>query len=226
MSQTLTQPVQPTVESPPSRRLTRARWRDPRLWMGLLLVAASVLVGTRLLAEADNTVGVWAVRHDIGAGAPLTPSALVVRQVRFTDATTADNYLLASRPLPDGVVVGSDLAAGELLAQSALSQGGGAAFELPVVVDAAGAPEELRVGNIVDVWVAPEDALTGGKTEAEQVLSAVPVVGTSRSVGPLGEAATRQVLLGIGEKTAADLGSILRATSSGSVVLVRHGSGR
>ena len=38
----------------------RPAWRDPRLWIGVVLVAASVVAGARLLAAADDTVQVWA----------------------------------------------------------------------------------------------------------------------------------------------------------------------
>ncbi|MGH3355437.1 MAG: hypothetical protein ACRDOJ_06035, partial [Nocardioidaceae bacterium] len=89
------------ADSPPSRRLTGTRWRDPRLWVGLMLVAASVVVGARLLAASDDTVGVWAVGRDIGEGARLTPAALVVQRVRFTDSETAGRYLSSADPLPD-----------------------------------------------------------------------------------------------------------------------------
>ncbi|MGH3354752.1 MAG: hypothetical protein ACRDOJ_02580, partial [Nocardioidaceae bacterium] len=117
------------------------------------------------------------------------------------------------------------LGAGELLARAAFGPGAGAAFELPVVVGAAGAPEDLGVGDVVDVWVAAE-SVAGVDTTAELVLSAVPVVGTARGSGPLGEAATRQVLLGLDEGAGSGLGDVVGEISTGSVVLVRHGAGR
>jgi hypothetical protein len=190
-----------------------------------VLVAASVLVGARLLAAADDTVGVWVVAREVGAGAPLTRDALAVQQVRFTDAATTRSYLPASEPVPAGAVVSRDLAAGELLARAVIGVREGTAFELPVVVGAAGAPEDLHVGDIVDVWVAPPVG-SGSAAPATQALTAVPVVGAARSSGPFGEAATRQVLLGLGEDTVARLGPMLGRMSSGAVVLVRHGAGR
>ena len=36
-------------------------WRDPRLWIGVAIVAVSVVVGSRLLAAADDSVAVWAL---------------------------------------------------------------------------------------------------------------------------------------------------------------------
>jgi hypothetical protein len=213
------------LESPTAQRLGLRRWRDPRLWVGLVLMASSVLVGARVLAAADDTVGVWAAARDVGAGAPLTPDSLVVQQVRFADPATSRRYLLAGDPLPAGAVAGHDVLAGELLTRGALGAQPGTAFELPVVVGSAGAPEDLRVGDVVDVWVGPQPG-SGNDTPAQRMLTAVPVVGAVRSAGPFGEAASRQVLLGLDDATAAGLGPLLGEMSSGSVVLVRHGYGR
>ena len=38
-----------------------ARVGDPRLWVGVAIVAVCVVAGARLLAAADDTVAVWAV---------------------------------------------------------------------------------------------------------------------------------------------------------------------
>ena len=53
---------------PPPTRHRRPGWRDPRILVGLVIVAASVLVGVKVLAAADDSVGVWAVRKDLPAG--------------------------------------------------------------------------------------------------------------------------------------------------------------
>jgi hypothetical protein len=215
----------PTPESPPAQRLTLRRWRDPRLWVGLVLVASSVLVGARLLAAADDTVGVWAATRDVTAGAPLTRDAVAVRQVRFADPETAAAYLGAAHPLPVGAVMGRDVSAGELLTSTAIAEQRGTALELPVVVGPAGASEDLVVGDVVDVWVGPP-AGAGLDSPAQRMLTEVPVVGAARSSGPFGEAATRQVVLGIDEGAMDALGPLLGEISSGSVVLVRHGLAR
>ncbi len=51
----------------------------------LLLVAASVVVGARLMAAADDTVGVWVLSRDLPAGATVEEGDLTRRQVRFPD---------------------------------------------------------------------------------------------------------------------------------------------
>lgn len=218
-------PPATTPDSPAAQRLTLRRWRDPRLWVGLVLVAASVVVGGRVLAGADDTVGVWALARDVGAGTPLTGDALVVRQVRFSDPEVLASYLRAVRPVPSGAVLAHDVSAGELLARASIAGQQATAFEIPVVVDSAGAPDDLDVGDVVDVWVGPA-AGSGSDADARRMLTGVPVVGTVRATGPFGDAATRQVLLGIDRVAAARLGPLLGEMSSGSVVLVRHGDAR
>lgn len=218
----------PVPESPPARRLDRRRWKDPRLWVGLLLVAGSVLVGARLLASADDTVDVWVLTEDVPAGRPLDLGTLQLDQVHFADADRSQQYLLGPQPPPESAVAAHDLAAGELLARSAVGAEGDAdVSHLPVVVGASGAPADLGPGDVVDVWVVPAPSADGGTGPATRVLEQVSVVSADRSSGPLGEAATRQVLLGLdggadGSETSG-LGDLLTAVSTGSVVLIRSG---
>ncbi|HRK48490.1 MAG TPA: hypothetical protein PK324_22875, partial [Nocardioides sp.] len=58
----------PGVDVPSAVRGHRSGWRDPRLWVGVVLVAVSVVVGSRTLAAADDTVQVWAAAADLGVG--------------------------------------------------------------------------------------------------------------------------------------------------------------
>lgn len=211
-------------DSPPADRLVVRRWRDPRLWVGLVLVAASVLVGSRLLAAADDTVGVWALTRDVPAGAPLTADVLAVRQVRFGDDATEAGYLPAARPPGPRAVARRDLAAGELLARAAVGRPARSAVELPVVVGPGGAPDDLQVGDVVDVWVGPPPG-SGSTAPAARMLTAVSVVRAAHTSGPLGEAAERQVLLGLDAAERPALGPLLGRLAGGSVVLVRHGGG-
>ena len=68
---------------------------------GIALVAASVLVGARLLGGADDTVEVWSAGADLAAGQPVTEADLVARRVRFGDEADGDRYLRVGDRLPD-----------------------------------------------------------------------------------------------------------------------------
>src|SRR3954451_1927034 len=91
----------PDTATPRAQRSRRPGWRNPRLILGLLLVAASVVVGARLRAAADDTVGVWVLARDLPAGATIDSGDLQRRQVRFPDAETADGYVAADDALPE-----------------------------------------------------------------------------------------------------------------------------
>ena len=67
----------------------------------LALVAASVVVGARVLAQADEATVVWAAAADLPAGQQLAEEDLVATRVRFLDAADAQRYLAAGQPLPD-----------------------------------------------------------------------------------------------------------------------------
>jgi hypothetical protein len=92
------------VDSPWARRLRQARWRDPRLLLGVLLVLVSVIAGARLLAAADDYVLVWAAKRDLPVGAALEQPDLQARAVRFRDQGDANRYLSAEQPLAGSVL--------------------------------------------------------------------------------------------------------------------------
>ena len=125
--------------SPPAQRLQRHRWRDPRLWLGVVLVLVSVLAGATLFARADDTVAVWAADSDLHAGMPLTSDELHSTRVHFADSSDVARYLRASEPIPPGAVAARDVAAGELVAISAVSTSGASPDRLPLAVELGGA---------------------------------------------------------------------------------------
>ena len=84
----------------PATRATRPGWRDPRLWIGVAIVAVSVVAGAQLLAAADDSVAVWSTTGDLAVGAEVTAGDLESRQVRFVDAADLDRYVAADQPLP------------------------------------------------------------------------------------------------------------------------------
>src|ERR1700712_4092811 len=117
--------------APKAQRSRQPGWRNPRLLLGLLLVAASVVVGARLMAAADDTVGVWAVARDLPAGATLESDDVQRRQVRFPDAATADGYLAASDDLPSAATLNRPVAAGGAGAHRRRGRRGSARLQQP-----------------------------------------------------------------------------------------------
>ena len=108
----------------PAQRVRRPGWRDPRLWVGVVLVAGSVVAGSRLLAAADDTVQVWAASSDLGAGARLTEEDLVAARVRFADESTLAGYFTVDDELPADLELVHGVRAGELLPRAAVGSAG------------------------------------------------------------------------------------------------------
>lgn len=218
-------PTRAEADVPRATRSRRPGWRNPRLLLGIVMVAGSVVLGARLLAAADDTVGVWAVARDLPAGATLGQGDLERRQIRFPDSGTADGYLAATDDLPDGATLNRPVSAGELLPRSALAEEAGADLvEVPISVASDDLPATVRQGSVVDVWVAPKVAAVGGaKVKAVPVLTDVVVVAVPRTSDTLAPQTTRQVIVGVPAVRSDDLGAALGGISDGRVVIARKG---
>lgn len=209
--------------SPPAQRLARPSWRDPRLALGAAIVAVSVLLGAQLLAGADDTVPVWSADRDLAAGTEVTSDLLRRAEVRFDSAELAGRYLPADAPVPSGLVVARDVAAGELVPRTALGEAEvDEVAELPISVAADAVPTGLGPGALVDVWVTPTPA-TEDAGRAVRVLESVPVVAAPRNDSALGPSSTRQVVVGVPGEDEETLARALARLAAGTAVLVRRG---
>src|SRR5690554_501348 len=75
-----------SLPAPPANRLRRPSWRDPRLVVGLLLVAVSVAAGSWVVTSAQAATPVWVTRDTLTPGAAVTSQHLEVASVRLTAA--------------------------------------------------------------------------------------------------------------------------------------------
>lgn len=157
------------TETTTVRRMRRPGWRDPRLGVGVLLVAVSVGVGAWAVDQAAGTTQVWAAADVVTPGERLADAGLEVVEVNVGAA--GDHYLLAEGDIPEDLVATRLVGAGELVPIAAT----GTATEedlRPVVVPVASAlPSGLGAGSTVDLWQAPR-TLPGDRTEE----AAAPVV--------------------------------------------------
>lgn len=231
MTSLLDRPTATEGAAPPeARRSRRPGWRNPRLVLGLLLVAAAVVAGARVVAAADDTVPVWAAVEALPAGAEVAPEDLERRDVRFPDAETAAAYLSAARPLAPGSRVDRPVAAGDLLPRSAVAAAPDEALvEVPISVGLDELPATVLQGSVVDVWVTPDPAAGGQRAadategEAQRVLDDVEVVAVPGLEDGLAPSQTRQVILGVPEARADELAPALGALATGRVVVARTG---
>jgi hypothetical protein len=180
------------------------------LWIGLLIVAGSVVLGARLLAAADESVQVWAVVDDHGAGSPVSSDDVVAVRVRFADDADLDRYLPADDPLPDGIVLARAIGGGELLPRAAIDTDPDAdTVQVPLDLEPSRVPPSVDAGSVVDVWIGGTGAR--GKRAGEVALSSVTVVAAPPVEESFAVTGTRQLVLAVDE---ADVTPFLTALDS------------
>jgi hypothetical protein len=204
------------LPAPNAQRLRKPSWRDPRLAVGIGLVLVSVVLGSRVVAAADDTEPVWAAARTLTPGDPIGADDVVVVDVRLPDG--ASRYWSAGSEVPDDLVALRTVGAGELLPRS----GVGAVADVdvrPVGIPVDGTlPAGLGKGSRVDVWVAqPDPDRAGGFTEPERLVDAAEVAEVSEGGGALGSGGvtTVQVLV-----TEDQLPLALGALANGAAVSV------
>jgi hypothetical protein len=204
------------LPAPVATRLARPRWLDVRLVTGVLLVLGSVVVGARVVAAADDTYDVWAVRGDLGALTTLTADDLEPVPVRLDDH--AARYL-GTATSPAGRVLTRPVEAGELLPASALVDAASADLRRVVLEVERVSTAGLQRGRVVDVYAVPAAAPGQDAEPPELVIEAVTVDEVSTSGGGLASGgATLGVTLLVDAEHVPDL---LAAEEGGRVVLVQ-----
>ncbi|QCB93175.1 hypothetical protein [Cellulomonas shaoxiangyii] len=208
------------LPAPAAVRLRRPGWRDPRLLVGLVLIAASVALGSWAVGTAQRTVPVWVARDALTPGDALRTGDLVVADVRLGAA--AGGYLRADTGLPQDSVVLRTVGAGELVPVA--SVGAADALEVrPVAVPlSAPASRGLVPGASVDVWWTPAgaDAVEDGGEAAEgagprQLAGGLTVAEVSAPDGAFGSGGARSVHLLV---PVDDLPAVLAALAGDGVV--------
>lgn len=190
-------------------------------------MAASMVLGGRVLAALDDRVLVWQVESPARAGSSMSGVDVRAVPVRFDDADTEAAYLSAEQPVPPDAVVARPLAAGQLLAVAdVVPADGRAAAQLPLDVPAGSLPLDLAVGDRVDVWVVPGLADADGaavipgqpvRGEAVRVLRDVRVTAVSPPGTTVGD--TRQLVVDILDADGLD--AVIGQLAAGSPVAVR-----
>ena len=218
---------------PSATRSATPGWRDTRLWVGLLIVTVSVVVGGRLLAAADDTVEVWAAAADAGPGARLTKDDLVARRVRFGDAASLAEYLAVAEPLPEELRLVRGVGAGELVPRGAVSTDDRTddTVELPVAVEADQVPTSVHAGSVVDVYLLGGGVVGGvarggrgaGIEPGTPVLREATVVDAPSVDVEFGQATgRRQLVLVVPQAAAATYFAAMAATESPALTVVRR----
>src|SRR5699024_11876138 len=96
----------------PTPRVRRPSWRDPRLGVGVLLVAGSVALGSWTVSRADDTVTVYTTATVLSPGDQVDDEDLVATQVQVP--ALAEPYLTPGEEPATGLVLRSEEHTSEL----------------------------------------------------------------------------------------------------------------
>ena len=220
---------QPGLDVPAALRGQRPAWRDPRLWIGIVLVAASVVVGARVLAAADDTVQVWSAARDLGAGQRVEADDLVAQRVRFADTDALDGYFTVDDELPADLELTRSVAAGELLPRAAVGTPDETGLvEVPVAVEPELVPPSVAPGDVVDVYVvapisADADADRPRRCPRGPALAGATVVDAPELASSFGTSGKRQLVLAVPEADAPAFFALLARYDAPSLTVVRRG---
>jgi hypothetical protein len=127
---------------------------DPRLAIGLLLVAASVAGVVTIVSAADTSVQVYTARDPLAPGDRITVDDLEERSVRLDVAGVL--YLEPGDVPATGFVVTRSVAEGELVPASAVGSVDGLRLTSVVLTMSSQLAASVQPGSVVDVWAAQE----------------------------------------------------------------------
>ncbi|HUX70666.1 MAG TPA: SAF domain-containing protein [Cellulomonadaceae bacterium] len=164
-----------SLGGPVASRLRRPSWRDPRLMIGIGLVASSVALGSWLVSAAQATTGVYVARRTLVPGEAIGTDQLVVAQVRL-DPAQAGRYVAADVGLPVDAVALRVVASGELVPRDALAATADVDVR-PVPISLETEPAAgVVAGSLVDVWAVPPQPSAQGATDGAGARSSTPAL--------------------------------------------------
>lgn len=193
-------------QSPPARRLgARSRLRDPRLALGVGLIAVSVITATAVVSSADDRVLVWAASHDLASGTVISESDLITVPVRL-DAAGA--YLDSSSTRALGQRLSRPVGTGELVPVAAVGAAAADHRLVTIAVEPLHVPPGLGHGDRVDVYVSSRESAIGSGTSRLVMANAL--------VDEAGDAA---------ESTSGEIAVVLDVPVANAATLVSAGRG-
>jgi hypothetical protein len=171
-----------TAHSDPVRTPRRAFWGDARFFLGVLLVAASVIGVWLVVSAARQTVPVFAAAHTIVPGEAIGAGDFTVVDVAL--GPLADTYLTAD-DLVGARVATRTIEAGELVPAASVGDPSDARTTSVVVRSAVDVPASVEAGTVVELWSAP--LLEQGAYDVPRILVAdATVVSVTRDDSMMG----------------------------------------
>ncbi|GAA1055689.1 hypothetical protein GCM10017608_23430 [Agromyces luteolus] len=138
----------------PTRSGRERRRVDPRLLLGLALVAGSTIGVWAVVEALDDTTRVLVAPATVTAGSRVTLGDLRVEAVRL--GAVADGYLVPGDVPEDGLVVTRTVLGGELVPAASVADVDDVGTATVVVPSRGPLAREIAPGAVVDVWTAGE----------------------------------------------------------------------
>jgi len=201
------------LPAPVAPRLRRPTWRDPRLLVGIVIVALAVALGSWAVSSAGRTVPVFAADGVLTPGTPLDAEHLRTVDVRLGPA--AEHYLRADEPVPDGLVARNVVEDGELVSRTALAPADDVDARSVAVPVGSVLSDRIHSGAVVDLWFVPD--ADDGTSVPTPLVSEVVVeqVDTGDSGLVVASGVTLHVLV-----SSADLPDVLAALGADGTIAV------
>lgn len=195
-----------TVRAGASRSGRARSARDPRLWLGLALIAGSAGVGHVLVRGVAHRDVAYVMSHAVAAGTTLTR-----QDVREVSVAVPPEAVLATSAQIEGAVAARDLVAGELLQPAAVSGYVAATARIVSIPIRAGRLPAVERGSLVEVWVTPSMQGMELPGPARVVVARAVILAVPESVDSTSDTAiTLQV-------DAMDVAALVTALRDGSV---------
>lgn len=197
-------------DAPVAGRLRRPGWRDPRLLVGLLLIAVAVTAVGGIVRSADTTVAYYAAKDVLTPGSVLTARDVVVVQVRIPDGT----YLVPGEE-PWGQVVTRVVGDGELVPREALADPEDFDGRPIAVRTTLPLADGVERGSVVDVYLTRTDT---DEPRTELVASNLVVESVDHDSGSFSVGSVETVYVVVPQRDIASFLDALAAKGDISVV--------
>ena len=137
-------------QSKPVAKVNR-KSQDPRLWLGILFVVTSMLIGQQVISNASVRVPAVTLNSNIAQGAQIREGDVTLVQV---SVPSTENLISVPGEVV-GKIASRDLFAGDLVSVHSISNGFAPDSRTVSVPIRAGHLPQVSPGEKVDIWMTP-----------------------------------------------------------------------
>ena len=134
-------------------------WKDPRLIIGIIVLLASIIACTQLIASARAGIQVYQSTRPIAQGEALGPHNTVI-----IDARPESTAYLPGGEMPIEAQAAINLGAGELIARSAITTAAQENRRNIVIAVSDGLPDTVTPGTSLELWFVPNPQIGSQET--------------------------------------------------------------